>query len=128
MQAERIVVYFPKESLPTSKRHPKEKCTFLEGGGLLSEEKALWGGDDRASSRVTAGQRLVLSVHSLELARQTGSAGRRSLAPFFNRRGMCMDDRNSRPRPGNSHENEPIFRTRTSFRAVRVRGKGVKAN
>lgn len=39
-----------------------------------------------------------------------------------------MDDRNSRPKPGKSHENEPIFRTRTSFRAVRVRGKGVKAN
>ena len=27
MQAERIVVYFPKESLPTSKRHPREECT-----------------------------------------------------------------------------------------------------
>jgi hypothetical protein len=29
---------------------------------------------------------------------------------------------------GKSHQNGTIFRTRTSFRAVRVRGKGVKAN
>ena len=39
-----------------------------------------------------------------------------------------MDDRKSEGNTGKSHERETIFRTRTTFRAVRVRGKGVKAN
>jgi hypothetical protein len=30
MQAERSVIHFPKQSKPTSKKHPKEKCTVLE--------------------------------------------------------------------------------------------------
>jgi hypothetical protein len=32
---------------------------------------------------VTMAQRLILSMHSMELAKQTGGAGRRSLAPSF---------------------------------------------
>ena len=39
-----------------------------------------------------------------------------------------MDERNPDQHRGKRHENEIIFRTRTSFRAVRVRGKGMKAN
>ena len=39
-----------------------------------------------------------------------------------------MPDRNSDENSGKSHENETILRTVTTFRAVRVRGKGVKAN
>ena len=30
MQATRSVIHFPKQSKPTSKKHPKEKCTVLE--------------------------------------------------------------------------------------------------
>jgi hypothetical protein len=30
MQAERIVIYFPRQSKPTSKEHPKERCTVLQ--------------------------------------------------------------------------------------------------
>ena len=30
MQAERIVVYYPKQSNPADKKHPEEKCTVLE--------------------------------------------------------------------------------------------------
>ena len=29
-QAERSVIHFPKQSKPTRKKHPKEKCTVLE--------------------------------------------------------------------------------------------------
>ena len=30
MQAPSSVIYFPKQSKPASKKHPKEKCTVLE--------------------------------------------------------------------------------------------------
>ena len=37
MQATATVLYFPKQSMSASKKHPKEKCTVLEWirGGLV---------------------------------------------------------------------------------------------
>ena len=45
-------------------------------------------------------------------------------------RGTCIDERNSDQHRGESHENETIFRTRTTFRAgmQRVRSGGPPAD